>query len=544
MPPDAGSYVTRSADPELFEAILRGEYCYVLTTRQTGKSSLMARTARRLAENGIQCAQIGLETSRESGATPNADQFLYGIAWQIIKALKLTVGLDEWWRTRERLTSTRRFHEFLTDSLLELCGGPIVIFVDEIDSTIGLPFANDFYATIRACYNERASKADLKRLTFVLLGVATPEQLIADPNRAPFDVGQGIKLTDFAADEAMVLVSAFPESSADREALLDRVLHWTGGHPYLTQSLCRAIAIRLSEQSQRGEEHHVNLITIVDEEVENRFLRPDAAREERNLRFVWSRLSQASDLRSALNTYRHVLSGKLIEHKPGSPVHDSLVLAGVVRVDAEGLFRSRNRIYEHVFGPEWIKRTIPIRDRFGQHWSRRVQRAQTRKRRDDKQSLEVLPTAGMVRRIFICYRRHDSGIIVGRIYDRLVGDFGKENIFKDIDNIPFGVDFVEYLAAEVKKCNTLFVVIGPKWLDAGPTGTPRLNEPNDFVRVEISSALRGEIPVVPLLVDGADMPRADHLPDEIRSLTTRNGVRIRHDPDFHVDMTRLLSRLA
>jgi hypothetical protein len=144
----------------------------------------------------------------------------------------------------------------------------------------------------------------------------------------------------------------------------------------------------------------------------------------------------------------------------------------------------------------------------------------------------------VVRRIFLCYRRDDSGVIVGRIYDRLAREFGDDNVFKDIDNIPFGVDFVDHLDREVQKCDVLFAVIGARWLDA------RLDDPNDFVRIEIASALHRTIPVVPILVDGAQMPRADQLPEQIKGLARRNGTMVRHDPDFHSDLTRLLARLG
>jgi hypothetical protein len=144
----------------------------------------------------------------------------------------------------------------------------------------------------------------------------------------------------------------------------------------------------------------------------------------------------------------------------------------------------------------------------------------------------------------LCYRRDDSGPVVGRIYDRLARDFGDENIFKDVDNISFGVDFVEYLDREVQKCNVLFAVIGARWLRVGADDRILLEDPHDFVRIEIASALRRGIPVVPLLVDGARMPRADQLPDDVKPLARRNGTEIRHDPDFHSDMTRLLSRLG
>lgn len=150
-----------------------------------------------------------------------------------------------------------------------------------------------------------------------------------------------------------------------------------------------------------------------------------------------------------------------------------------------------------------------------------------------------------VHKVFISYRRADSNDICGRIYDRLVRDFGERNIFKDVDNIPFGVDFVDYLDNQIKECTVLLVVIGPKWIDAvDERGRRRLDDPNDFVRIEIEAALRRNILVVPLLVSGAVMPYAEDLPESLQPLTRRNGIEIRPDPDFHYDMTRLIKRLG
>lgn len=146
-------------------------------------------------------------------------------------------------------------------------------------------------------------------------------------------------------------------------------------------------------------------------------------------------------------------------------------------------------------------------------------------------------------RVFVSYRRDDSATIVGRICDRLASELGPGHVFKDVDSIPFGVDFMEYLDHEVEQCTVLFAVIGPQWLATGPGGDRRLDDPQDFVRIEIASALRRAIPVVPLLVDGARLPQTQELPEDLQPLARRNGIAIRHDPDFHNDMTRLLSRL-
>ena len=148
-------------------------------------------------------------------------------------------------------------------------------------------------------------------------------------------------------------------------------------------------------------------------------------------------------------------------------------------------------------------------------------------------------------KVFVSYRRSDSIDICGRIYDRLVRDFGEPNVFKDVDNIPFGVDFVEYLDNKVKECTVLLAVIGPTWVTVtDEKGRSRLNDPNDFVRIEIEAALKRNILVVPVLVAGAEMPYFDDLPESLRPLTRRNGISIRPDPDFHTDMTRLIKRLG
>jgi hypothetical protein len=146
--------------------------------------------------------------------------------------------------------------------------------------------------------------------------------------------------------------------------------------------------------------------------------------------------------------------------------------------------------------------------------------------------------------IFISYRRSDSADIAGRIYDRLVNEFGSDSIFKDVDSIPLGVNFKSYIDETVGACNVFLAIIGDRWLDAADaSGKKRLDNRADFVRAEIASALKKEIPVIPLLVRGAYMPEEEQLPYSLRRLVFKNGISIRPDPDFHRDMDRLISAL-
>ncbi|MCL4878322.1 MAG: FHA domain-containing protein [Anaerolineae bacterium] len=149
-------------------------------------------------------------------------------------------------------------------------------------------------------------------------------------------------------------------------------------------------------------------------------------------------------------------------------------------------------------------------------------------------------------RIFISYRRADSRKDVGRIYDRLVDAFGKENIFKDVDSIPLGKDFREVLREAVAQCDVLLAIIGRHWLDIkDENGNRRLDDPGDFVRIEIESGLqRDSCLVIPVLVDNAILPRADALPTDLRELTFKNATVVRDDPDFHNDVTRIIRELS
>lgn len=143
--------------------------------------------------------------------------------------------------------------------------------------------------------------------------------------------------------------------------------------------------------------------------------------------------------------------------------------------------------------------------------------------------------------IFISYRRGDSIATAGRIHDRLVREFGHNQVFVDVDDIPHGLDFVEVLEGKVAECSVLLAVIGPHWLDArNEAGIRRLDDPDDFVVIEVGSALaRNGIAVVPVLVDGAQMPSVAMLPERLHPLVRRNAIELRNS-QFGSDVERLI----
>ena len=143
-------------------------------------------------------------------------------------------------------------------------------------------------------------------------------------------------------------------------------------------------------------------------------------------------------------------------------------------------------------------------------------------------------------KIFICYRREDSIWQAQRIYDNLVDHFGYESVVFDIDTIPLGADFRGYLNKEVGKCDILLAVIGDKWLEILKQ---RLDEPNDFVRIEIQAALEREIPVVPILVGGKSVPSEKDLPPELANLSYKQAAEVRAGADLQPHLKRLIDGL-
>src|SRR5262245_57799494 len=149
----------------------------------------------------------------------------------------------------------------------------------------------------------------------------------------------------------------------------------------------------------------------------------------------------------------------------------------------------------------------------------------------------------MAAKVFISYRRDDSAGYAGRVRDRLERELGRDLLFMDVDAIPLGSNFSKVVHEEVAKCGVLLAMIGPNWPDAHDEhGNRRLDDPNDFVRIEIAAALHRNIPVIPILLDGARIPKAAQLPEDLKELALRNGMEIRHS-SFQDDMNRLIRGL-
>lgn len=359
--PDAPSYVERQADKDLCQGLSRGEFCYVLTSRQMGKSSLMVRTVKKLREDGAAVAVLDLTAI---GQNLSIDQWYDGLISRLGQQLRLEDELLDFWETHPELGPLQRWLTAIEKVVLTKIAQRIVIFVDEIDVVRSLPFSTDeFFAAIREAYNRRSREPAFRRLAFGLLGVASPTDLIRDPRTTPFNIGRRIELHDFTPEEAAPLAKGLGPDETTAQGLLARVLFWTGGHPYLTQRLCRALADSL--QSHPKEPHappvppRIPTLATVDRLAEALFLSKQARERDDNLIFVRERILRSElDVAGILYLYRRVLNRERVPDDDSNPLVSELRLAGIVR-GRGGFLQVRNRVYGIVFDPAWIQTNMP-----------------------------------------------------------------------------------------------------------------------------------------------------------------------------------------
>jgi WD40 repeat protein len=344
VPPGSASYVERAADRELFEALLAGEYCYVLSSRQMGKSSLAVRTIGKLEASGVRCAFVDLTRLGATDATP--ERWYAGLLAEIGRALGMRSEAMAYLRANQDLPATTRIFSFLRDIALVAIDGPVVLMIDEIDAVRTLPFSvDDLFAGLRELWNARASDARMERLTICLLGAALPSDLISDPRRTPFNIGRRVELRDFSLSEAK------PFASELGEAKLKRVFYWTGGHPFLTQALCAGLAAApLSE---------------VDRFVRERYLDARARDTDTNLSDVARRLLGEGDSNvndsvraDTLSLYERMLRGKEVTDDEANTAAARIKMSGTAKVE-NGLLKPRNRIYATAFGTDWTRSNLP-----------------------------------------------------------------------------------------------------------------------------------------------------------------------------------------
>jgi WD40 repeat protein len=347
-------YVRRAADDVLFETVKSGRFAHVIAPDRSGKSSLVAATAARLENNGFKVAILDLEQIGVRDAGSDEGRWYYSIAYRLLRQLRIRVDLQAWWQDKSFLSNHQRLVEFYSEIVLQNVQERVVVFVDEIQCIDRLPFTDQLLGSIRSAHNARATDPEFSRLTFVLLGECDPLSLIDEPELSPFNITQPVVLGDFSRADLKLFAAELNLPAQDAAAALDRIYYWTGGQPYLSQKLARAV----SREQLRGDIEE-NIDRIAMQQLAGRA----ALHSEPHMSHIHREIVNDRKRREALlNLYGRIRKGVAVATDLGSTLQRRLIAVGLLVIDAEGRLKVRNRLYEVVFSARWANENLPT------HW--------------------------------------------------------------------------------------------------------------------------------------------------------------------------------
>ncbi len=350
--PGHPSHVQRAAEDILVHHLMAGQFCHVVAPPDSGKTSLVAAAVPRLRAAGLHVALVDLQQIGAREAGDDIGRWYYSIAYRLARDLRIRGGFQQWWQDHAGLTATQRLRAFFLEIVLAAVEGPIVVFLDGIEVLAGEPRLGEILAAVRACHDARATDGEYERLTFCLLSALPPERLPVGAAESPFNVGTPVALPPFTLEETRGLAAGLPVEPALVDDLAASVWGWTGGQPYLTQRLLRALHRRTGSRAR---------VAVVDPLVETLFFAPNATREDPHLSRIAALLLAPGARRSArLTLYGRLRKGIATGHDPVSEVQRDLLDTGIVVVGKDGLLAVTHAIYRGAFTAGWANANLPF----------------------------------------------------------------------------------------------------------------------------------------------------------------------------------------
>ena len=338
-------YVPRPADAELLDHCQNVRPAYILHSPQMGKSSLITNAAEQLNASSHHAVLIDLS---QFPLPPREAEWFHKIVRILDDNLDLTTDVLTWWEKPEvfAIPPHIRLTQLITEVILPELSRPLILFIDEIERMVSLPYREHFFEWLTTLYESRATNSDLYRFSFVLCGVATPSQLIPEGGPLLFQWSHRVVLSDFTLSEALLLAEGLSLPTQNAHEAIHWIYRWTNGHPYLTQLLCQLLEEQLRTTWFEAE---------VDECILNFIESPQTTRDP-HFQFIRTALTEPdSNGVTLLEPYLALLEENVAELQAKPAALEQLQLIGVVR-ENENIIR--NDLYRESFPPDWVKRHL------------------------------------------------------------------------------------------------------------------------------------------------------------------------------------------